>query len=208
VRDFKVALRALRRLERQGDWELDLDETIRETCYNAGDIELVERRARRNQVHLRLLMDAGGSMAPHYESVNRLFSAANGLKTFKTFKAYAFHNCVYGWLYNDISQLDRVSTESVLADLGPRHRMIFVGDASMAPYELFNAFGWPKDGAVAGLEWLERFRRKCPGAIWLNPDPERYWDHPTVSAIGRVFPMYPLTIEGMRRAVRKLRAPA
>jgi len=96
----------------------------------------------------------------------------------------------------------------VLRDLTPQHRVLFVGDASMAPYELFNVFAWPgTEGNLTGLDWLRRFRARCPGSVWLNPDPQRYWDHPTVRAIGRVFEMHPLTVEGLNRAVQKLRAP-
>lgn len=208
VRDFEVALRALRKLVREGRYELDLPGTIRRTCDNAGDIELVEQRERQNQVHVVLLMDAGGSMTPHFEQVSRLFSAADRTKTFKSFTSYYFHNCVYGWLYRDFEQLDRVRTEEVLRDLTPQHRLLFVGDASMAPYELFNVFAWPgTDTRLTGLDWLKRMRARCPGSVWLNPDPERFWDHPTVRAIGRVFEMHPLTLDGLHRAVAKLRAP-
>ncbi len=207
IRDLQVALRALRNLAREGQFELDLDETIDATCRNAGEIELIERRARRNQVHVVLLMDTGGSMAPHYEQVSRLFSAAQKVHTFKSFQAWSFHNCVYGWLYRDYEQMERERTDRVLDVLTPRHRLIFVGDASMAPYELFHTFGWPGEGALAGLDWLKRFRARCNGSVWINPDPRRYWDHPTVSAIGRVFPMYELTLDGLRDAVRKLWVP-
>lgn len=208
VRDFEVALRALRKLVREGRYELDLPGTIRRTCDNAGDIELVEQRERQNQVHVVLLMDAGGSMTPHYEQVSSLFSAADRTKTFKSFTSYYFHNCVYGWLYRDFQQLDRLRTEEVLRDLTPQHRLLFVGDASMAPYELFNVFAWPgTEGHMTGLDWLRRFRARCPGSVWLNPDPERYWNHPTVRAIGQVFEMHPLTVDGLHRAVTKLRAP-
>ena len=208
VRDLEVALKTLRKLVREGRYELDLDGTIRRTCDNAGEIELVEQRARQNQVHLVLLMDAGGSMAPHHERVSRLFSAASRTKTFKSFTSYSFHNCVYGWLYHDIEQLDRIRAEAVLADLTPQHRLIFVGDASMAPYELFSTFSWPgESGSMAGLDWLKRFRARCPASVWINPDPLRYWNHPTVSAIGRVFEMFELSVDGLHRAVRKLRAP-
>ncbi|HHO50537.1 MAG TPA: VWA domain-containing protein [Deltaproteobacteria bacterium] len=208
VRDLEVALRTLRKLVREGRHELDLDGTIRKTCDNAGEIEIVEQRARRNQVHLVLLMDAGGSMAPHHESVSRLFSAAERTKIFKSFTAYSFHNCVYGWLYRDIEQLDRVRAEEVLSGLTPHHRLIFVGDASMAPYELFNAFSWPGQGTgMTGLDWLQRFRARCPASVWINPDPLRYWDHPTVRAIEATFPMFELTVSGLHQAVQKLRAP-
>lgn len=208
VRDLEVALRELRKLVREGRYELDLDGTIRQTCDNAGDIELVERRERQNQVHLVLLMDAGGSMSPHAERVSQLFTAADRSKTFKSFTPYTFHNCVYGWLYRDIAQLDRLPTEQVLAGLTPHHRLLFVGDASMAPYELFNVFGYPGgNAALSGIEWLRRFRARCPASAWLNPDPRRYWAHPTVEAIGATFEMFELSVDGLRSAVRKLRAP-
>ncbi|MBT3217678.1 MAG: VWA containing CoxE family protein [Proteobacteria bacterium] len=205
VRDMKVALRALRNLAREGNWELDIDLTIDKTAKNAGDIEIVEQRSRVNRVHLVLLMDAGGSMTPHYEQVNRLFSAAHQVGCFKTFKAYYFHNCVYQYLYKDMEQLDRLTTAQVMEGLSPNHRLIFVGDASMAPFELFSPFGWHE--SLAGLDWLRRFRSRCRASVWLNPDPRRYWRHPTVSAIGSVFPMYRLTLNGLKEAVKKLRAP-
>lgn len=207
IRDMKVALRALRNLVREGQWELDLAGTIDRTCHNAGDIELVDRKERENQVHVVLLMDAGGSMAPHYERVSQLFSAAEQVSCFKSFKSYSFHNCVYNWLYEDFEQLKRVPSGQVLEGLTPRHRLIFVGDASMAPYELFSPFGWPNEEHSSGLEWLQRFRSRCRASIWLNPDPKRYWDHPTVRAIGETFPMFPLTIDGLRDGIKKLRAP-
>lgn len=208
VRDFEVALRALRKLTREGATELDLDGTIDKTARNAGDIEIVECPSRINQVHLVLLMDAGGSMAPHRETVSRLFSAAARTKGFKSFTSYSFHNCVYGALYRDIEKLDRVPTEKVLAGFGPRHRAILVGDASMAPYELFTPYTWPGHDTLAGIDWLKRLRARCPASVWINPDPRRYWDHPTVRGIGAVFPMFELTVDGIREAVRRLRLPA
>lgn len=207
IREIQAALRALRSLARDGPQELDLEETIQETARNAGEIEIVERPERRNRLRVVLLMDAGGSMAPHAERVEQLFSALKKLKTFKSLDVYYFHNCVYGWLYRNMEELDRVRTELVLADLSPRHRVIFVGDASMSPYELNAAWGWSGAEQPSGLQWLERFKVRCPASVWLNPDPPRWWNHPTVSAIGRVFPMYELTIEGLHEAVRKLRAP-
>lgn len=207
VRDLQVALRTLRNLQREGRYELDLGETIAATARNAGDIEIIERRERQNQVHLVLLMDAGGSMAPHYERVSRLFSAAARTRTFKSFTSLYFHNCVYSWLYRDFQQLDRLRTERFLEQLTPRHRLLFVGDASMAPYELMSNFSWPGERGLSGLEWLQRMRARCQASAWLNPDPPQYWRHPTVSAIGGVFPMYELTVDGLQAAVKKLRAP-
>jgi uncharacterized protein len=205
VRELQVALRALRSLAREGRFELDLDDTIDATARNAGDIELVERRARKNRLRVVLLMDAGGSMAPHAERVEKLFTAMARTKTFRSLDTWYFHNCVYQHLYRDFEELDRVPVERVLADLTPTHRLVFVGDASMAPYELFGAWGWAGTEAPTGLDTLKRFRQRCPGSVWLNPDPPRWWDHPTVSAIGRVFPMFELTVEGLEEAVRVLR---
>jgi len=207
TRDFEVGLRTLRTLVREGALELDLDRTIRRTADNAGDIELVERPARINQVHLVLMMDAGGSMAPHHDVVSDLFSAAARTKGFKSFAAYTFHNCVYGSVHVDHGPRrgERIQTEKVISDFGARHRVLFVGDASMAPHELFSPYGWPGTDHVTGIDWLKRVRGRAPSSVWLNPDPERWWRHPTVEAIGAVFPMFPLTVEGLRLAVRTLR---
>lgn len=206
VRDFKVGLRALRKLVREGREELDLDGTIDKTCKNAGDIDLIFRKERANRVRLVLLMDAGGSMSPHHNVVSRLFTAAKELKTFKSFEHYYFHNCVYRWLYRDYTNFDRLPTQDVLKNLTHEHRLIFVGDASMAPWELFSNYGGYGDTSPSGVDWLERFKARCPSSIWLNPDPRQYWQHPTVEAIGRIFPMHPLSVEGLRDGVRKLRA--
>lgn len=205
VRDFKVALRALRNFSREGRQKLDLDETIRRTARNAGDIDLAERPERINRMRLVLLMDTGGSMDPHTALVSRLFSAANEMtRSFKTFEAWHFHNVPYRYLYRSYETFDRVPTAEVLDALTPEHRLVWVGDASMAPWELFNS-GWGDQGPT-GYDWITRFARKCPASVWLNPDPERFWDHPTVRAIGAQIRMFPLTVDGLKAAVRKLRA--
>ncbi|MCB9758837.1 MAG: VWA domain-containing protein [Alphaproteobacteria bacterium] len=205
VRQMKVALRALRKLAREGTEVLDLDETISETARNGGEIDLVFDRERANRVRLVLMMDAGGSMAPHYKLVSQLFTAAQELKTFKTFEHYYFHNCVYNWLYTDYENFERQPTRDVLAQLTPQHRLIMVGDASMAPWELFSNYAGFGDNSPSGLDWLRRLSARCPSSVWLNPDPERYWNHPTVRAIGQLFPMHPLTVDGLRAAVKHLR---
>lgn len=206
TRDFRVALRALRKLAREGRPQLDIDESIARTARNAGEIELIERPERQNRARVVLLMDSGGSMAPHYRTVSQLFTAAKGLKTFKTFEHYYFHNCVYSWLYEDYQTFKRRRTAEVLAELTPQHRLIFVGDASMAPWELFSNYAGYGDSSPAGIEWLRRLKARCPSSVWLNPDPVRFWDHPTVSAIGAIFEMHPLTMAGLRAAVKSLRA--
>ena len=207
VRDFKVALRALRHLVREGAEVLDIPDTIDTTCQNAGEIELVYKKERSNRVRLVLLMDAGGSMTPHTRLVSRLFTAAKETKIFKTFDHYFFHNCVYQYLYKDFENYDRQPTSEVLRDLTHEHRLVFVGDASMASWELFSAGYAFADAKRTGIDWLELFGKKCPGSIWLNPDPVRFWNHPTVRAIGDVFEMYPLTIDGLRRGIQHLKAP-
>jgi uncharacterized protein with von Willebrand factor type A (vWA) domain len=212
IRDFKVALRALRSLVREGQLELDLDGTIDRTCANAGDVELVWQKARRNRIHLVLIMDSGGSMSPHARVVEQLFTAAKELDGFKSFQALYFHNAPYGWLYTDFETMAREPIEDLLRSWTPAHRVVFVGDASMAPYELFGSMGGDGYGAgrrsrenPSGLQWLQRIRRRCPSSIWLNPDPERWWNHPTVQAIGSVFEMYPMSLSGLREGIRELR---
>lgn len=213
TRDLQVALRALRNLAREGPLELAIDKTIDATAKNAGDIELIEERARRNRVHVVLIMDTGGSMSPHARLVEQLFTAASESKGFKTFEALQFHNAPYGWLYDDYSTWTRTPIHELLKKWTPAHRLVWVGDASMAPYELFQPWGsgaWDGSGHshMSGLDWLHAIRQRCPAGVWLNPDPERYWRHPTVQAIGRVYPMFPLTLAGIRDAVRRLRAGA
>jgi uncharacterized protein with von Willebrand factor type A (vWA) domain len=206
VRDFKVALGMLRKLAREGREELDVDATIRATGENAGEIELRWRKERANRVHLLLLMDVGGSMDPYAQLVSRLFTAAKELKIFKSFEALYFHNCPYGFLYKDFRTAERRPTGEVLAGLTPHHRVLWVGDASMAPWELFST-GYGVGGR-AGIDWIRAFAQRCPASAWLNPDPPGAWNHPTVRAIGQAVPMHPLTLEGLKGAVKALRSGA
>lgn len=212
MRDFQVALRALRNLARDGMLELDMDGTIDKTARNDGDIELDWRRQRVNKVHLVLLMDTGGSMRPHTQLVERLLSAASEMKGFKSFTSYQFHNVPYGWLYKDYASNERASIPDVLRDLTPNHRLVWVGDASMAPWELFTRASGRyflnderSQVGMSGMDWLQMVQRRCPRSVWLNPDSPNYWDHPTVSAIGGLIPMYPLTVSGLRDAVKHLK---
>lgn len=206
TRDLSVALKALRKLHREGRSELDLDGTIDATAKNAGDLELVERPERQNRIRVVLVMDSGGSMDPHTERVEALFTAASQARHLRSLETWLFHNCPYSRLQpSDGGAM--VPTTEVLAQLTPQHRLVFVGDASMAPYELFSASGWGlgHEGQMTGIDWLRRFRARCPSAVWLNPDPRRWWDHPTVRAIGGLFEMHELTIDGLRDAIRTLR---
>jgi uncharacterized protein with von Willebrand factor type A (vWA) domain len=211
-RDLQVALTALRNLGRDGPLELDVDRTIRKTADNAGDIDLHWQRARRNRIHLRLIMDTGGSMAPHTRLVTQLFTAAEAVKGYKSFEALFFHNAPYGTLWRKWHTNDKVHISTCLREWPEGTRLIFVGDASMASYELFEPWGDWQDGrlvrSASGLDWIQRLKRAFPASIWLNPDPPRWWAHPTVRAIGNTVPMFPLTLAGIRDGVKNLRHAA
>lgn len=209
VRQFKAALRELRALAREGDDVLDVDRTVDRTCREGGDIELVFGPDRRNTIELLLLMDAGGSMEPYARLVDRLFTASSGASHWKRFSHYFFHNVVYGRVYTDIERRRGVTTASLLADNLPDTKVIFAGDACMGPWELMASGGvlaWGEENRDTGLQWLQRFARRFASCAWLNPEPQRYWGHPTIDLIGRVIPMFPLTLDGLRAAVRHLRA--
>jgi uncharacterized protein with von Willebrand factor type A (vWA) domain len=211
VRNLKVALRRLRSMTREGEVELDIDETIGKTCRNGGDIELVFNRSRVNRFRLLLLMDAGGSMDPHSLRVDRLFTAVHQSNHFRSFHHYFFHNVPYSRLYTDIHRREAISSLDVIRRLPEDTRVVFVGDACMAPYELAvmgGAIDYWNTQRVTGWDWLQRFRRKFSNVAWLNPDAEAYWRHPTVEAIASLFPMFPLTLDGLRDAVQSLRKMA
>lgn len=208
VRQMKVALKKLRHLRRTGNQlELDIDESIDQTCKNAGEIELVYRPERKNDVKMLLLMDAGGSMLPYAQLVNRLFSAANSVNHFKKFRYYYFHNCIYDYLNAGMEFGERVSTAQLLKNLSSSYKVVIVGDASMAPYELFMENGiidYYDRNETAGIVWLERIANHFQNVVWLNPNPPRYWQHPTVSAIADIFPMFQLSLAGLESAMVEL----
>ncbi len=151
-------------------------------------------------------MDTGGSMWPYAELVSRLFSASKGL--FGKMKHYYFHNCVYQDLWTDMARNRKVKTEEVLKNTDPDSKLIFVGDAAMAPSELTHrggAIDYWYHNEVPGLLWLDRFRRGFSSAAWLNPEPPRNWPHiESVHLVREVFEMYPLTLDGLQEAVKNL----
>jgi len=208
MRQIKIALKRLRHLNRIGpEDELDLKETVDATAKNVGDIELVWRRSRKNAIKLLLLMDVGGSMDPYVQTVSQLFTAAHSSTHFKDFQYYYFHNCVYDDLYRNMQTLEKVSTDHILQTLDPDYKVIIVGDANMESSELLR-----KNGAIyyylrnetPGLIWLQRIAQHFSHTVWLNPDSEVFWRATTVRLVRRVFPMYPLTLEGLDQAVKKL----
>ncbi len=209
TRQFKVALKRLRKLDHEGmPLELNLDKTIKQTCKNAGDIDLVFDPPQKNQTELILLMDVGGTMDPYAELVESLFSAAHASSHFKDFRHYYFHNCVYSKVYSDMYRREAVLTAELFRKFRNSYRVILVGDACMHPYELFfpgGAIDYWETEPHSGLEWLQMIRTHFSSIAWLNPEPERFWDHPTISAIKKIVSMYPLTVEGLANAVDHLR---
>ncbi|MEW5911045.1 MAG: VWA domain-containing protein [Thermodesulfobacteriota bacterium] len=208
VRQIKLALKKLRQFAKEGpeDW-LDLDQTIDQTCRNAGEIELVFTRERKNTVKVLLLMDSGGSMNPYARLVDRLFSAAHQMAHFRDLKAYYFHNCIYQDVYQDMYNSLSLPTGSLLHNLSQDYKVILVGDAFMSPSELLSVGGaidYYYHNDSPGLDWLQRVADHFRYCVWLNPMPERAWMHPTISTISKIFPMFPLTLDGLDDAVKAL----
>jgi len=208
VRQIKVALRKLRELQRDGQAEeLDLDATIDQTCRNAGELELIWQAPRKNSVKLILLMDVGGSMTPHARLVSQLFSAAKQSNHFREFKSFYFHNCVYDKIYDDPWLRKGITIKELLSTYGSHYKLVLVGDALMHPLELFEVGGminyWSHNH-TPGIEWLRRLATYFTRKVWLNPEPKPLWNHSTIRAIKRIFPMFPLTINGLENAVDSL----
>jgi uncharacterized protein len=211
VRQLKVSLRRLRQLTRIGRaTELDLDETIDETCRNAGEIELVFRPPRRNNVRLLLLMDVGGTMEPFYEPVSRLVTALHEDHGLRELEAYYFHNCIYEHVYRNgfMRRQDAVPTGDLMCRLDGRWKVAVVGDAAMHPAELTDPYGNIDPRRVSrtpGIVWLQRIADHFERAVWINPDKPAYWEGThTVQVIRRLFPMFELTVDGVTEAMQAL----
>ena len=209
VRNIKVALKRLRKFAREGAAdELDLDDTIRSTAKNAGYLDIKMVPERHNAVKVLLFLDVGGSMESYVKICEELFSAAR--VEFKHLEYFYFHNFLYEsvWRDNRRRNSERTPTFQVLHKYAHDYKLIFVGDASMSPYEI----GYP-GGSVehhneeAGAKWMQRMLDVYPHAAWLNPTPEDRWDY--YESIGMIRNlmggrMYPLTLEGLERAMREL----
>ncbi|MFT4571622.1 MAG: hypothetical protein ACI8TX_001527 [Hyphomicrobiaceae bacterium] len=211
VRNLRVALKRLRQLTRNGNaTELDIDETIDETCRNAGEIEMVFRAPRRNDVRVVLLMDVGGTMMPYFEPVSRLLTALHEERGLRAFEAYYFHNCVYDYVYSSarMTSDSAVSTVDLMRKYDSRWKTIIVGDAAMHPAELLQTHGGidPRQTTEAtGLSWMQRIQAHFDRSVWLNPEEERFWDHSqTNRVLRRTFPMYHLSVDGVTEAVKVL----
>ena len=208
TRNIKVALKRLRRWVREGAAEeLDLSGTIRATAEH-GYLDVKTRPERHNAVKVLLFLDVGGSMDPHIKVVEELFSAARS--EFKHLEYFYFHNCLYEGVWRDNRRRwdAQTPTHEVLRTYGPDYKCIFVGDASMSPYEIAYPGGanehWNKE---AGQVWLERARAHWSSNLWINPVPEAYWGHThSIQMIREIFndQMVPMTLAGLERGMREL----
>ncbi len=208
TRNIKVALKRLRKWARDGAAEeLDLDGTIRATAEH-GYLDVQTRPERRNAVKVLLFLDAGGSMDPHVKVVEELFSAARA--EFKHLEYYYFHNCLYEGVWRDNARRwdAQTPTWEVLRTYGSDYKCIFVGDASMSPYEIAFPGGANEHwNAEAGQIWLGRARAQWPDHLWINPVPRAQWDHTqSIRMIREIFEdrMVPMTLAGLDQGMREL----
>jgi len=209
TRNIKVALRRLRKFAREGaPEELDLDTTIDKTARNAGYLDLMMRPERHNAVKVLMFLDIGGTMDDHIKLCEELFSAAK--TEFKHLEYFYFHNCLYDhvWKDNRRRHAERTRTSDILHKYGHDYKLVFVGDATMSPYEILQPGGSIEySNEEAGSVWMKRLLEVYPKAVWLNPEPEEIWGYRQSIGIlkeimgGR---MYPTTIQGLERAMRAL----
>jgi uncharacterized protein with von Willebrand factor type A (vWA) domain len=209
TRNIKLALRRLRQFARQGaELELDLPGTVRSTAHNAGWLDLKMVPERHNAVKLLLFLDVGGSMDDHIRICEELFSAARG--EFKHLEHFYFHNCLYDTVWKDSRRrhVEQLEVMEILRTYDPAHKVVLVGDASMSPYEIEKEGGsverWNEE---SGQVWMRRLLDAYPKAVWLNPVPEKYWGGTiSIGMIRRLMEdrLFPLTLEGIDRAMREL----
>ncbi len=187
--------------------ELDVDETIYKTAKNGGEIELVFRRELRNRIEIVVLLDNGGySMTPYIPIVKTIFRRIKD--SFENVRYYYFHNCIYGQVYIDPPRTKPLKWEDLIR-MGPKVRLIIIGDANMAPSELMASFGSIDIYTAVrkpGYQWLQELRKAFPASVWLNPIQKKYWPYEsiTIRRIGNIFYMEDLTLGGLRRAVEYL----
>lgn len=209
IRNIKLALRRLRKFARQGAAEeLDLDDTIRSTARNAGYLDIKMVPERHNSIKVLLFFDVGGSMDPHIKVCEELFSAAR--LEFKHMEYFYIHNFVYESVWKDNIRRTHESTSlyELLHKYSPDYKVIFVGDASMAPYEITHPGGsiehWNEE---AGAVWMQRLTNHFEKVIWINPLPEQYWGEGGSLGITKQLldnKMYPMTVEGLEAGMKYL----
>ena len=208
TRNIKVALRRLRKFAREGAQdELDINRTIDGTA-KKGWLDIHMRAERHNAVKLLLFLDVGGSMDPFIKICEELFSAATG--EFKNLEFFYFHNCPYEGVWKDNRRRfsERTNTWDILHKYGHDYKLIFVGDASMSPYEITHPGGSGEQfNEEAGVTWMQRLTNTYPAAAWLNPVPEKQWGYSQSVKIIRELMndrMYPLTLDGLSDAMKEL----
>ena len=209
IRNIKLALRRLRKFARTGrEEELDMDDTISSTARNAGLLDIKMRPERENRVKVLLFFDVGGSMDPYIKTCEELFSAAR--LEFKHMEYFYFHNFIYEYVWKDNRRRwdEKIPTWDVLHKYGSDYKVIFVGDAAMSPYEVNSVGGsvehWNEE---PGAVWFQRIMETYDKVAWLNPEPERAWQMTTSTQWIKQLSehkMYPLTIEGLEKAMRYL----
>ena len=209
TRNIKVALRRLRRFAREGSAEeLDLPDTIRATAANAGYLDIKMIPERHNNVKVLLLMDVGGTMDEHIARVEEMFSAAKA--EFKHLEFYYFHNCVYDfmWRNNKRRFAEKFATWDILRKYNKDYKLIFIGDATMSPYEIVQPGGSVEyNNEEAGAEWIQRLTHAFPKYAWINPEPQGVWQYrQSISIIQQLVSnrMFPMTLKGLEDAMRML----
>lgn len=209
TRNIKIALRRLRKFAREGAHEeLDLDDTIASTARNAGFLDIKMVPERHNTIKVLMLLDVGGTMDDHIKQTEELFSAARS--EFKNLEFYYFHNCVYDfvWKNNRRRHSERLMTWDLIRKFNSDWRLIFVGDATMSPYEILQPGGSVEyNNEEPGAVWLQRLTERFPKFTWLNPEPEGVWEYrQSISVIRQILShrMYPVTMSGLERAMREL----
>ncbi len=212
-RQFQQALRRLRQFSARLDipkTELDLRQTVDETCNHGGMLHIVMEKPRKNSVKLLLLMDSGGTMIPYTQLLNDLFQSVTKTNHFKEVKVYFFHNCIYSKLYKtpECENGDWIDTEWMFRNLDSDYKVIVVGDAAMAPEELYSDSGNYRgpNGGLSGLEWLKLLKSHYKKIVWLNPKmaPGHAPWREAETVIKEMFPMYKLTVDGLNQAMVKL----
>ncbi len=214
-RQFQQAFKRLRQFSTKLDipeTELDIDQTIDKTCNNGGCLQIVMRKPRKNSVKLLLLMDSGGTMIPYSSLLNELFQSVHRSNHFKDIKTYYFHNCIYSKVYKtpECENGDWIDTEWMIRNLDKDYKVLIIGDAAMAPEELYSKSGnyrGPNDG-LSGWEWLNLLRRHYKRIAWLNPKmaPGNAPWREAETAVKGLFPMYKMTIQGLNEAMKILMA--
>lgn len=221
TRQTKMALKSLRSFAKKGRAEISIKKSIQETCQQAGEITLVEEKTRKNNLKVLLLMDVGGSMDIHARGVEELFSALHQVNHFKQFQSLYFHNVFYDHLYDkaDLTFENSHEIEKIYQRFDSQTRVIILGDAYMAPYELFSINGemrnyydyfgrvryqYNQGHSPIAIDRLREFYSNYPQTVWLNPQIEDLWGEPTIKAIREIFPMFTLTLDGLKQCVNHL----